>query len=100
MAALGFAGVGESLGSLGSLGSGSRAQAVTSKVVSGNLDETIRLWASTYAFIEDERNARLEMPDPGAEIVWRRGIPAPAAYWRDLDLEGGGEEDALTSFRK
>lgn len=61
-------------------------QNITSRVASSNLNETIVLWASTHAFLEDENHARLTMPSPDAVVEWRRGIPAPAAYWRERDL--------------
>jgi hypothetical protein len=64
-----------------------RCQDVTSKIVSPNLDETISIWASTHAFLEDERGARLTDPNPSVEIEWRGGLPAPKSYWTSVDLE-------------
>lgn len=62
-----------------------RCQDVTSKIVSGNLDEIISLWASTHAFLEDEHGAQFTDPNANIKIVSRNGIPAPADYWSDID---------------
>lgn len=77
-----------------------RCQEVTSQIASGDLDETLALWASTHAFLEDERDARLTRPDPQAEIVWRKGVPAPASYWADVDLRAqlADDDDAAATL--
>ena len=64
-----------------------RCQEVTTAIAPHDLDETLRVWATTHAFLEDGRNARLTSPDPAAAVEWRNGIPAPVAYWADLDLQ-------------
>lgn len=64
-----------------------RCQSVTARIASPDLDEAIRLWASTHAFLEDEKHARFTEPNPAAEIVWNEGIPAPKAYWAERLLD-------------
>ncbi len=71
-----------------------RCQSVTARIASANLDETLRLWASTHAFLEDEKNARFTEPSPDVDIVWRHGIPAPSSYWADVDLAAQLQDDA------
>ena len=70
-----------------------RCQSVTARIASPDLDETLRLWASTHAFLEDEKNARFTDPNVNVDIVWRRGIPAPASYWQELDLTAQLQDD-------
>ena len=65
------------------------AQRVTAACAARTVDEAVRLWASCYAFIETGPDARLTMPQPAAEIVWRDGVPAPADFWKGLDEPSG-----------
>jgi Fic family protein len=78
-----------------------QCQATTSRIMDHDINRTIALWASTHAFLEDEQNARLTMPSADIPIAWRNGIPAPASYWADLDLEAqlSGENTAFRAFR-
>lgn len=78
-----------------------RCQAVTARIVSEDLDRTVDLWASTHAFLEDERGAKLTAPDPDVRIVWRNGLPAPEAYWNEVDLEATLNDDtaSIMGFR-
>ena len=62
-----------------------RAQAVAASIAQDDLDACIGLWASTMAFVEAGRNARLEDPDASSGIAWRDGVPAPEAYWEQED---------------
>lgn len=62
-----------------------RCQRVSSQIAEPDLNRTIELWASTHAFLEDERDAQFTSPDPTAKIEWRDGIPAPASYWKAVD---------------
>ena len=75
-----------------------RCQEATSKISTADLRGTIELWASTNAFLENERAAQFVTPDPHARIEWRRGIPAPETYWRDLDIEAQLSDDDPTSI--
>lgn len=63
-----------------------KLQEVTARIAVQGLDATVALWASTHGFLEDERGARLTMPDASVPIEWRSGIPAPGSYWREVDL--------------
>ena len=71
-----------------------QCQSVTSRIVSDDLNETLRLWASTHAFLERDDTARLTNPDPAAVIEWRGGIPAPSSYWQERDLAAQLEPEA------
>ena len=62
-----------------------RCQRVSSEIATDDLNRTIEIWASTHAFLEDERDAQFTDPDPTAKIEWRDGIPAPASYWKVLE---------------
>ena len=62
-----------------------RCQRVSSKIATDDLNRTIEIWASTHAFLEDERDAQFTDPDPTGKIEWRDGIPAPASYWKVLE---------------
>lgn len=64
-----------------------RAQHVTSQIVESDLDDCIRMWASTMAFLEPGAHSRLVDPDASVEIVWRDSVPAPADFW--LAVDGG-----------
>jgi len=44
----------------------------------------IDLWAKTYAFCEDAREARLTMPNAALTITNRNGVYAPDDYWQAL----------------
>lgn len=70
-----------------------RCQFVTARIASPDLDETLRLWATTHAFLEDDKNARFTDPNVNVDIVWRRSIPAPASYWQELDLTAQLQDD-------
>jgi hypothetical protein len=68
-------------------------QRVTSAIALPDLDRTIELWASTHAFLEDIKTARLTFPNPDFKIEIRNGVPAPATYWESLDLENSLTDD-------
>ena len=79
-----------------------RCQSVTSKINPPDLDQAIALWASTHAFLENERDAKFTDPNESISIEWRKGVPAPASYWAELDLEAelaGDDEDAASVFK-
>jgi hypothetical protein len=57
------------------------AQRITAACAAAPVDEAIRLWATTYAFVEAGRNARFQMPDTTLKIEWQEEVPAPAEYW-------------------
>lgn len=70
-------------------------QKITAACVAAPIEKAIEVWASTFGFVDEGAYARLEMPDPAREVVWRNEVPAPAEYWvaRDnpsLDLDLGG----------
>lgn len=78
-----------------------RCHDVTSRIADPSLDRTVELWASTHAFLENEKDAQFTDPDPNASIEWRRGIPAPASYWAMLELESkltDAEDSAASRF--
>lgn len=64
----------------------------------------IDAWATTFAFCEDTRNARLTMPNPSVEVEERNGVYAPVSYWDAVDprprndVTDEQEEDAGPSF--
>jgi hypothetical protein len=72
-------------------------QRITDAIASPDLDRTIELWASTHAFLEDIKNARLTFPNPDLKIEKRNGVPAPATYWESLDLAKSLAEDDPSS---
>jgi hypothetical protein len=72
-------------------------QRITNAIVSPDLDRTIELWASTHAFLEDIRTARLTFPNPDLRIEKRNGVPAPATCWESLDLANSLAEDDPSS---
>lgn len=72
-------------------------QRITNAIVSPDLDRTIELWASTHAFLEDIKTARLTFPNPDLKIEKRNGVPAPASYWESLDLERSLADDDPSS---
>lgn len=57
-----------------------RVAAASAAAVEVEVEEAVRVWASTNAFLEPG-DARFRMPAPWAEIVWRKGVPAPAEHW-------------------
>ncbi|QOZ23820.1 Fic family protein [Bradyrhizobium sp. CCBAU 51753] len=75
-------------------------QRITHSIVSPDLNRTIELWASTHAFLEDIKNARLTSPNADLRIEVRNGIPAPVEYWETRDLENTLEDDQTYNFGK
>lgn len=73
-------------------------QRITHSIVSPDLNRTIELWASTHAFLEDIKNARLTSPNPDIKIETRNGIPAPVEYWEARDLESTLNDDQTSTF--
>jgi Fic/DOC family len=73
-------------------------QRITHSIVSPDLNRTIELWASTHAFLEDIKNARLTSPNPDIKIETRNGIPAPVEYWEARDLESTLDDDQTSTF--
>ncbi len=71
------------------------AQRVTVACVAMTVDEAIRLWASSYAFVEAGAHARLTLPQAAAHIIWRDGIPAPADFWALVEAGGGSTFAAI-----
>nr|WP_250807438.1 Fic family protein [Neorhizobium tomejilense] len=64
-----------------------RCQDVTSKISDPSLERTVDIWASSHAFLENEKDAQFTPPNPDAIIEWRNGVPAPEEYWSNLDME-------------
>jgi hypothetical protein len=60
-------------------------QRVSAACASEETSQAIDTWASTFAFCEDPRNARLTMPNPALEIEERNGVYAPVVYWDAVD---------------
>jgi len=56
-------------------------QKVTAACSAPTTGQAIESWARAYAFCEDNRHARLSMPNPALEVAFRNGIPAPLEYW-------------------
>jgi hypothetical protein len=69
-------------------------QKVTAAAIAKDFDESISVWASTYAF-QDSSEQRFRMPDRNDPIEWRKGIPGPASHWREMDAE---KEHEITAF--
>jgi len=65
-------------------------QKVTASCVASPIERAIDVWARTFAFVEEGACARLEMPDPSREVVWRDEVPAPAEYWAATDNPSSG----------
>jgi hypothetical protein len=61
---------------------------VTAACVAITVDEAIHSWASCYAFVEAGAPARLTLPQPAANIVWRDSIPAPEDFWALVEAGG------------
>jgi hypothetical protein len=59
-------------------------QRVSAACSSTSPSEAIEVWASTYAFCENSRYARLTMPNPALQIASRNAVPAPDDYWHAL----------------
>lgn len=62
-----------------------RCQQVSAACAAETLDEAIGRWASTHAFLEEDRHASLTDPQDPPEAVWRDGVPAPRRYWEHVD---------------
>lgn len=62
-----------------------QCQKISAACASEDLDEAVTLWASTHAFLEEDRHASLIMPTNTPEVVWRKGVPAPKRYWEHVD---------------
>lgn len=65
----------------------SRCQQVSAACAAETLDEAIGRWASTHAFLEEDRHASLTDPQDPSEVVWRDGVPAPRRYWEHVDFD-------------
>lgn len=70
-------------------------QRVSAACSAETVDAAIENWARSYGFCEDQKHARLTMPDPTLEVSAREGIPAPTSYWAavDYDKKHGGALD-------
>lgn len=64
-----------------------KCQAISAACASEDLDQVMSSWASTHAFLEADRHARLTEPQGRPDIVWRAGIPAPRRYWEHVDFD-------------
>ncbi len=62
-----------------------KCQKISAACSSGDLCESVNLWAASHAFLRDGRHVNFGMPDPTAEIEWRDRVPAPEEYWRAVD---------------
>jgi hypothetical protein len=60
-------------------------QRVSAACSANSSSDVIDVWASSYAFCEKPRHARLTMPNPALQITKRGGVFAPDDYWRSLD---------------
>lgn len=56
-------------------------QRITAACVSGDPAESHRLWASTYAFCDDEKRANLAFPSLTRDLREDGGVLAPSDYW-------------------
>ena len=65
-------------------------QKISAACSSDDLQETVALWASTYAFLEEGRHASLQYPANPNDVELKNGIPAPRRYWEVEGNEGGG----------
>jgi hypothetical protein len=75
-------------------------QEATAKIAEQSLDRTIEVWASSHAFLENEKDAKFTPPNQSATIEWRDGIPAPAEYWETIDLNKKlAEAEASSNFK-
>lgn len=68
----------------------SHCQKISAACSSDDLQETVALWASTYAFLEEGRHASLQYPANPNDVELKNGIPAPRRYWEVEGNEGGG----------
>lgn len=62
-----------------------KCQKISAACAAEDPDEAVTLWASTHAFLEEDRHASLTAPTEGQEVAWRRGVPAPKRYWEHVD---------------
>lgn len=67
-------------------------QRVSSACSAADPSKAIETWATTFAFCEDPRNARLTMPNPALEIEERNGVYAPISYWDAVDPRPRGDD--------
>ncbi|WP_043380936.1 MULTISPECIES: hypothetical protein [unclassified Methylobacterium] len=58
----------------------------------------MQLWASTHAFLENKKNARLTDPNAAAHIVWSRAIPAPVSYRAAVEMAAQFLDDPTASL--
>lgn len=65
-------------------------QRITAACVSGDAGESHRLWASTYAFCDDEKRANLQPPSLDRPLRNDSGLLAPRDYWFTLGTTGIG----------
>ena len=64
-----------------------RCQQISAACAAETLDEAIGRWASTHAFLEEDRHASLTDPQDPSQVVWRDGVPAPRRYWEHVDFD-------------
>lgn len=60
-------------------------QKISAACAAENLDDAVTLWASTHAFLEEDRHATLTEPPQNPEVIQRKGVPAPKRYWEHID---------------
>lgn len=69
-----------------------KCQQISAACTSEDLGQTLARWASTHAFLEEDRHARLTAPTDGADVEWRDGVPAPKRYWEHVDFDRTGQD--------
>jgi hypothetical protein len=62
-----------------------KCQEISAACAAADLDEAVTLWASTHAFLEEDRHASFSAPPETPDVIWRNGVPAPKRYWEHLD---------------
>jgi hypothetical protein len=68
-------------------------QRVSAACSADTIESAIENWARAYGFCENQRHARLTMPDPTLDVADRKGVLAPTSYWAAIDYDrkhGGG----------
>lgn len=63
-------------------------QGITAACVSGDSVISHRLWASTYAFCDDEKRANLSPPSLERTLRNDAGLLAPEDYWETIETPG------------
>ena len=64
-----------------------KCQKISAACAADDLDEAVTLWASTHAFLEEDRHASLSEPPETPDVIWRNGVPAPKHYWDHIDYD-------------